>query len=153
MTIEVPAILRSGAAFTFIFLFLLLGAMLNEEGVETMRIARIWADAEGASHYADMEVDWESSGPLGKMAAPLPVSSMILRENEAGYDYDWHVAPRKQYIVMLEGQVEIQVSDGQKRTFGPGEIVLVEDTVGEGHKSKSPDGKPRKSIFLPVPTT
>lgn len=90
------------------------------------------------------------SGPLGSMSEPLPVRSMILRENPSGYDYGWHTAPREQYIVMLEGKVEITVSDGEMRTFGPGEIVLVADTSGKGHASRSPDGKPRKSLFLPV---
>ena len=116
-----------------------------------MRIARIWADDSGESHYQDLEVELKASGPLGKMSDPLPVTSMILRENEPGYDYDWHTAPRRQYIVMLEGLVEIQTSDGETRTFGPADIILVEDTTGKGHKSRSPDGKPRKSIFLPLP--
>ncbi|GAB1481435.1 hypothetical protein MASR2M78_02500 [Treponema sp.] len=116
-----------------------------------MQIARIWADSRGESHYEDIEVELKPSGPLGSMAEPLAVTSMILRENEAGYDFDWHVAPRRQYIVMLEGLVEIQASDGEVRTFGPGQIVLVEDLSGKGHKSRSPDGKPRKSIFLPLP--
>lgn len=116
-----------------------------------MKIARIWAGEDGQSHYEDLDVALVESGPLGKMAEPLPVLSMILRENEPGYDYDWHVAPRRQYIVMLEGRVEIAVSDGETRTFGPGQIVLVEDTEGVGHKSRSPDGKARKSIFLPLP--
>jgi hypothetical protein len=52
---------------------------------------------------------------------------------------------------MLEGEVEIQTSDGEIRTFSPGEIVLVEDTMGKGHKSRSPGGRARKSIFLPLP--
>ena len=115
-----------------------------------MNIARIWTDEKGESHYQDIEVALEPSGPLGRMSSPLPVTGMILRENEAGYDFDWHTAPRRQYIVMLAGFVEIQVSDGETRTFGPGEIVLVEDLTGKGHKSRSPDGKPRKSIFLPL---
>jgi len=115
-----------------------------------MNIARIWTDEKGETHYQDIEVALEPSGPLGRMSAPMPVTGMILRENEAGYDFDWHVAPRRQYIVMLSGLVEIQVSDGEKRIFGPGEIVLVEDLTGKGHKSRSPDGKPRKSIFLPL---
>ncbi len=116
-----------------------------------MKIVRIFADEAGESHYRDIEVEPVSTGPLGSVAEPLPVTSMILRENAAGYDFDWHVAPRRQYIVMLEGFVEIQVSDGETRTFAPGDIVLVEDTEGKGHKSRSPDGKPRKSIFLPLP--
>jgi len=116
-----------------------------------MKIARIFADGAGESHYQDIEVVTVPTGPLGSMAEPVPVTSMILRENAPGYDFDWHVAPRRQYIVMLAGFVEIQVSDGETRTFGPGEIVLVEDTEGKGHKSRAPDGNPRRSIFLPLP--
>jgi quercetin dioxygenase-like cupin family protein len=115
-----------------------------------MHITRIYADTEGESHYEDVEIILKEDGPLGRMSAPLVVTSMILRENETGYDYPWHVAPRKQYIIMLEGLVEITVSDGESRVFSPGEIVLVEDIHGKGHKSRSVDGKPRKSIFLPI---
>ncbi|MFQ3546885.1 MAG: hypothetical protein SNJ56_00975 [Termitinemataceae bacterium] len=116
-----------------------------------MNISRIWADAAGESHYQDIKVPYSTVNALGKLSDPIPVTSMILRENEPGYDYDWHTAPRRQYIVMLAGFVSIQVSDGETRTFGPGDIVLVEDTTGKGHKSWSPDGKSRKSIFLPLP--
>ena len=115
-----------------------------------MKITCIWADDTGESHYKDMEVPLSDAGPLGAMSERLPVTSLILRENPTGYDYGWHTAPREQYIVMLEGQVEITVSDGDVRTFGPGEIVLVTDTIGKGHASRSPDGKPRKSLFLPL---
>lgn len=118
-----------------------------------MHIARIWADEAGESHYQDIEIEMNLalSGPLGQMSSPLPVTSMTLRENVPGYDFDWHVTPRRQYIVMLAGFVEIQVSDGESRTFGPGDTVLVEDIAGKGHKSRSHDGKSRRSIFLPLP--
>lgn len=116
-----------------------------------MKITRIYADVRGDSHFEEREISLEFSNALGRMSAPLPVTSMILRENDPGYDYDWHCAPRRQYIVMLEGLVRIQTSDGEARIFKPGEIVLLEDTEGKGHKSNSPDGKPRKSIFLPLP--
>ncbi len=116
-----------------------------------MLITRIYADKNGSSHFEDMHVETHPTGPLGQMSSPFPVSSMILRENEPGYDFPWHVAPCKQYIVMLEGMVEITVSDKTVRTFGPGTILLVEDTFGEGHASRSPDGKRRRSLFLPIP--
>lgn len=115
-----------------------------------MTITRVWADESGESHFETLEFDLKDKGPLGSMSEPLLVNSMILRENPAGYDYGWHTAPREQYIVMLEGQVEITVSDGEVKTFIPGDIVLVADTTGKGHASRSPDGKPRKSLFLPV---
>jgi len=116
-----------------------------------MKITRIYADLSGESHFEDREIGVELTNALGRMSSPLPVTSMILRENDPSYDYDWHCAPRRQYIVMLEGLVRIQTSDGEARIFKPGEIVLLEDTEGKGHKSNSPDGKPRKSIFLLLP--
>jgi quercetin dioxygenase-like cupin family protein len=36
----------------------------------------------------------------------------------------------------LAGELEVQVSDGMVRTFGPGSVVLVEDTEGKGHISR-----------------
>jgi hypothetical protein len=126
------------------------GCLLSAKEV-CMHIARIWADESGESHYRDIEMSLAPSGPLGRMSTPLPVTSMTLRENGPAYDFDWHVAPRRQYIVLLAGFGEIQASDGESRTFGPGDIVLVEDITGKGHKSRSPDGKPRRSIFLPLP--
>lgn len=116
-----------------------------------MKITRIYSDAAGESHFEDIEINLAHSSPLGKMSDPLPISSMILRENSPGYTYEWHCAPQRQYIVMLEGLVRIQTSDGTTRIFKPGEIVFLEDTTGKGHKSDVPDGKPRKSIFLTVP--
>ena len=115
-----------------------------------MNITRIYADQAGNSHFDDLEVPVIPSGPLGSMSSPLAVTSMILRENPPGYSYQWHTAPCRQYIVMLEGLVEIEVSDGEIRTFAPGSILLVEDTTGEGHTSRSPDGKRRRSLFLPL---
>ena len=46
--------------------------------------------------------------------------------------------------------MRITASDGEVREIGPGEVVLVEDTHGKGHLSKSIGGKLRHSIFVAV---
>lgn len=48
------------------------------------------------------------------------------------------------------GEVEIEIGDGTKRIFGTGEILLAEDTTGQGHISRAVAGKPRKSLFITV---
>ncbi len=40
------------------------------------------------------------------------------------------------------------VSGGETLRFGPGDVVLLEDTDGKGHCSKAVNGQPRKSIFV-----
>src|ERR1700734_306123 len=83
-------------------------------------------------------------------AGRLPPAGIIFRETSGDYDLSWHPAPRRQYIINLDGGVQITASDGQARTIGAGEVVLVEDTTGKGHLSKSVGGKMRRSIFVPV---
>ena len=115
-----------------------------------MKITRLYTDDRGETHFEDTDIPLKDNGPIGSISEVLPVTGMMLRENPGDYFYDWHPAPRKQYIVMLEGMLEVEVSDGEQRSFPPGSILLVEDTSGKGHKSWVPDGKPRRSLFIPL---
>jgi hypothetical protein len=66
------------------------------------------------------------------------------------YDLDWHVAPRRQYVVTVSGESEVIIGDGSHIRLYPGKIMLVEDTTGQGHISKSVGDKDRISLFLPL---
>jgi quercetin dioxygenase-like cupin family protein len=39
-------------------------------------------------------------------------------------------------LVILSGEMEVQVSDGESRRLPCGSIVLTEDVRGKGHKGK-----------------
>jgi len=113
-----------------------------------MKITRLYVDAAGETHFADVEIPYDSENPGGKMSKRIPATGIIFRETAATYDYDWHNAPRKQYIINLDAAVQITVSDGETRTIGAGEVFLVEDTTGKGHVSKAVAGKVRHSLFI-----
>ena len=115
-----------------------------------MRIHNLYEDEQGESHWRDIEVEWATNSPGGKLSAPIPVSAIIFRETQPDYDLDWHPAPRRQYIINLIGGVQLTASDGESRIIGAGEVLLVEDTSGKGHLSKSVSGKMRHSIFVPI---
>jgi quercetin dioxygenase-like cupin family protein len=115
-----------------------------------MRIHNLYADANGQSHFRDIEIEWVEETPAGKLSRRLPAAGIIIREVPPAYDLDWHPAPRRQYIINLDAGVEITASDGEARVIGAGEIVLVEDTSGKGHLSKAVEGKIRHCIFVPV---
>jgi hypothetical protein len=66
------------------------------------------------------------------------------------YDLDWHVAPRRQYVVTVSGESEVVIGDGTPIHLYPGKVMLVEDTTGQGHISKAIGDKDRISLFLPV---
>jgi len=115
-----------------------------------MRIHNLYVDAKGETHFRDIEVEWVEERHFSKLSARLPATGIIFRETSADYDLDWHPAPRRQYIINLDGAVKITASDGESRIIGAGEVLLVEDTNGKGHLSKSVGGKMRRSIFVPI---
>ena len=126
-----------------------LGSTRENRG-EPMRIHNLFADANGISHFRDIEVAWVEEREFSKLSARLPATGIIFRETSGNYDLDWHPAPRRQYIINLDGAVQITASDGESRTIGPGEVLLVEDTTGKGHSSKAVAGKMRRSVFVPI---
>jgi hypothetical protein len=114
-----------------------------------MKLLRLYADAHGESHWEERELALPGRARGGaELSAWLPVRGVQIREVPASYDLDWHPAPRRQYIVNLDGGVEITASDGEVRRLGPGELFLVEDVWGKGHRSRALDGRPRRCLFL-----
>lgn len=113
-----------------------------------MIITRLYNDDKGDSHFTDIEVELFDSGNIGKLSERFPVSEIIFRETSGDYNYDFHNAPQKQFIILLEGEIQIETSLGHVRNFKAGEVLLVEDTKGKGHKTKSVDGNLRRSIFV-----
>ncbi|HTE84216.1 MAG TPA: hypothetical protein VK821_05745 [Dehalococcoidia bacterium] len=57
-------------------------------------------------------------------------------------------APAHQFIVMLAGTTEIEASDGEVRRFEPGEILMVSDTTGKGHRTRYRG--PRRALHIPL---
>ena len=52
--------------------------------------------------------------------------------------------------MLLDGEIEIETGDGEKRRFSGGDILLVEDTTGRGHRTRPVDGRTRRSLFIPL---
>lgn len=113
-----------------------------------MKITRLYTGKDNQSHFEDIDIPLKDAGEIGRLSGPVPVTGIIFRETGPDYDYDWHNAPRRQYIIMLEGEVDVEIGDGTVRRFGPGDVLLAEDTTGRGHISRAVDDRPRKSIFV-----
>jgi hypothetical protein len=113
-----------------------------------MKITRIYSGTDGESHFEEIEVPLIDRGGIGRISQLEGATGVVFRETGGDYDYDFHNAPRRQYVINLDAAVEIEVGDGTRRVLGPGEILLAEDTTGRGHISRSVDGRPRRSIFV-----
>ena len=71
-------------------------------------------------------------------------------QRPAGWWQDYHTAPRHQYVVFMSGGAEIEVASGDKRQFGPGDVLVAEDLTGHGHIIRNVGEEPRVSLAVPL---
>ena len=105
------------------------------------KYTRLYTDDSGESHFEELETQLEPADfappalPLD-LSPPIPCQEFAFLGAPAGWESDWHVSLSRNMFVVVSGEWEIQVSDGQVRRFGPNTVLLVEDTSGKGHRSR-----------------
>ena len=112
------------------------------------KYVRLYADESGESHFEDLEVELEPvdfappAAPLN-IAQFLPAAQSLWVAAPAGWAGETpHPAPQRQIFCTLQGEYEIAASDGVRRRFPIGSVLLLEDTWGKGHATRitSDDG-------------
>jgi len=119
--------------------------------MSTFHYVRLYTGDDGLSHFEDVDVPLSESMQASVLSPTMAVTGMNFRLSPPSYVLDYHPAPRRQFIVNLSGAVEITASDGEVRVFGPGSIMLAEDTSGKGHISKAMGDEERLSLFVHLP--
>jgi hypothetical protein len=108
-------------------------------------IVRIYTGDDGQTHFEDLPLPDNEIQNVALQAN----GNLVFRGFPADYFSDWHTAPRRQYIFILSGLMEIGIGDGTTRRFGPGDVVLADDLTGKGHTTRSL-GMPRISATVAV---
>jgi hypothetical protein len=113
-----------------------------------IKVTRIYADEKGESHFEEIKIKLKNKGDIGFLSESEDTVGIVFRKVSPEYDYDFHKAPNRQYIILQDGTIEIETSLGEKRVFEQGDILLVEDTFGKGHKTRNLKKEVRSSIFV-----
>lgn len=114
-----------------------------------MKITRIYADRDGITHFEKIDIPLKASGPIGWLSEMMPGAGVVFRETSDDYDFDWHSAPRNQWVLLLDGEIQIEVGDGEIRRFGGGDVLRIEDFGSKGHRSRQLSKGIRRSVFIP----
>lgn len=96
-----------------------------------MKLSRLYSGSDGQSHFEELPL---SANP--KLGELQKTQGIFFREDPAGRFQDWHPAPRRQWVIIIKGELEIGLGDGSFHKFGPGDARLVEDTTGKGHTTR-----------------
>ena len=102
------------------------------------------------THAEEYDVPLTSSRGATELSDPVAVTGVQFRRTSPDYFIDWHTAPRRQFVITLAGESEVEIGDGTTIRLHPGHILLAEDTTGQGHISRAVGDEDRISIFLPL---
>jgi hypothetical protein len=114
-----------------------------------MKIVRLYTGPDNESHFEDVEIELNSSGRM-QASTLQPTEGIMFRFAPPDHLSSYHPVPRRQYVITLSGHVEIETGDGTIRRFGPGDVMLAEDTTGRGHITRVVGGQPRHYAFIPL---
>ena len=115
-----------------------------------VKITRIYTGSDGKTKVEEFEVPLKPQGQGTELSAIVPARSVQFRRTNKDYNLDWHPAPTRQFVVTLSGESEIELEGGKKIRLGPGNILLAEDTTGQGHISRAVGTGERISLFIPL---
>ena len=119
--------------------------------IPPLTYVHVYADAAGASHFREEHFAFthgrDNDSSLHVLEAKGGATLLRLK---AGAFEDWHNAPQAWFLIVLQGASEVTTSDGQMRHFGPGSVVLLDDTTGKGHQTRAIGKMDHIAAVIPI---
>jgi hypothetical protein len=111
-----------------------------------MQIIRIYTGDDQQTHFEALDVEAFSA------IATNPGEGPIRCNTGSGESLqDWHNAPRRQYVMVLSGGMEIETGLGEKRVLKSGDVLVAEDVTGKGHITRGVGTEQRVTVSVPIP--
>jgi hypothetical protein len=108
-------------------------------------MTRIYTGPDGMSHAE--QIPMKLNGDVSEM---MKATGVEFSRRAPGPVSDWHVGPRRQFVITLSGRAELEVAGGQKVSVEPGHISLIEDTTGKGHTTRNIGPEDRIVVTIPL---
>jgi hypothetical protein len=110
---------------------------------------RLFSGDDGQSHFEDVDIALEPVH-VAHFSKAFAVKHLKFGKIGAIDEISWHTQDEPAYIIILRGAMELEVGDGTKRVINAGDILLAEDTTGQGHITRSINGKGWDFLIAPA---
>lgn len=126
-------------------------------GGQTFRQVTLFTDTDGRARFREHEIALTEGTPMSMLSALMPSGGMQLRRSPVGFRSSFHVTTTPQWVVILAGQMQINLQDGSARVFGPGQCFYSDDTLPagaifdpavHGHWSRQLGDEPLVTLFV-----
>ncbi len=117
----------------------------------------LYTDADGRARWRDDPLALGEGTPAVSLSAVAPSGGTQWRRSPVGFKSDFHCTTTPQWLVVIQGRMEIGLQDGSTRVFGPGEYFYSDDTLPagasfdpqwHGHCSRQVGDEPLVALFV-----
>ncbi len=123
----------------------------------TLTLPTLYTDADGRARFRDDPLPLADGTPATRLSALMASGGCQFRMSPPGFASSFHCTTTPQWLVVLQGRMEIGLQDGTARVFGPGECFYSNDTLPEGatfdaavhgHRSRLLGDEPLVTLFV-----
>jgi hypothetical protein len=120
-------------------------------------VVELYTADDGRARFREHTLALSEGTPASRLTSLAPSGGWQLRESPPGFESSFHCTGEPQWLVVLQGRMEIGLQDGSTRVFGPGEAFYSNDVLPEGahfdpavhgHRSRLLGDQPLRTLFV-----
>ena len=92
----------------------------------------LYTGTDGVARFRDRPVPLTEGTPVSRLSALVASGGCQCRRSPVCFRSDFHCTTVPQWLVVLQGCMEIGLQDGSVRSFGPGQFFYSNDTLPAG---------------------
>ena len=117
----------------------------------------LYTDAQGYAKFRDQTLELNEGTDAARLSPLSNSSGYQFRQSPVGFRSDFHCTTTPQWLIVLQGVMEIGLQDGSTRVFTAGQSFYSNDTlpVGalfdgkhHGHCSRQLGELPLQTVFI-----
>lgn len=133
---------------------------VNPAPAPELLLPELFTDADGLARWRTHRLPLDQGSLAAALSAPAAAQLMQWRASPVGFASDFHCTGQPQWLIVLQGVMEIGLRDGSWRRFGPGQCFYSNDTLPpgqsfdparHGHRSRQAGPQPLHTLFVRAP--
>ena len=89
----------------------------------------LYTDTDGRARFKTVTLALDEGTPQSRLSRLMSSGGLQLRASPVGFKSEFHVTTTPQWVIILQGQMEIGLQDGTSRIFGPGQHFYSADVL------------------------
>ncbi len=125
--------------------------------MNTFKNIVLYTDTDGYAKFREENIALPGGSPKALLSELLPSSGFQVRHSPPSVSSDFHCTTTAQWLVVLNGEMEIGLRDGSARIFKAGDHFFSNDLLPEGavfdsavhgHRSRIVGDQPLTTLFV-----